>query len=137
MYATLTTPRTVYAARIDESRLRTRYLGQACLDALVDSVREAALSSGRWAHDCTHAGDVPNNYGYPAATSGALVVSDPDGNVVVWMCRLPANKVTLAGVCGHTVPAASPLYDRRYGAEAKRAAERDLQREHREEMAAG
>lgn len=132
--AAATSHRTVIAKSVDQSRLRTRYLSDSEIQSVIDDVRQAALDNHAWSHDCTHAGDVANAYNYPASTTGLLAVSDPDGNVVAWLCRLPANKVTLSGVCSHTVPSAAPLYDGRYGREARLAAEVALQAAHAEAM---
>lgn len=43
-------------------------------------------------------GSVANKYGYPAETEGAVVIAHPDGRVLVRVRRLPANKVTDAGI---------------------------------------
>lgn len=141
MQTTTTTsaaPQTVIAQDVDQSRLRVRYLSDSEIESLIYEVRETALGNGAWAHEATHAGDVANAYQYPASTTGCVVVSDPDGNVTVWLCRLPANKVTLSGVIARCLEDdARPLYDDRYGAEARRDAELAVQHYHREALARG
>lgn len=124
---------TVYARPIREKGLRVRYFGQDWIEARVEEIREHAIANQSWSYDCWHAGSVPNCYDYPALTSGVLICANPDGQVCVWFCRLPANKVTLSGVCRNAgVSGAAPLYDRRYGQAAERQAELDLQAAHAE-----
>lgn len=141
MSATLSAAATaapVYAgmAPEDQGRRRARTIGREAIERMAEDVRATALATGAWAHDADHGGSVPNCYGYPAITTGALVVSDPAGRVVVWMCSRPANKVTLSGVVGSCVPGAHPLYDHRYGRAADLRAEEVLRAAHAEVLAA-
>jgi hypothetical protein len=75
-------------------RLRARRIDE---DALVAQVKQSALSKNDWSVHVVNGGGVANAYKYPAETEAALAVSDPQGNVVLWLARLPANKVTLYG----------------------------------------
>jgi hypothetical protein len=87
-----------------------------------------------------HGGSVANAYNYPAFTAGALAVAfpgpllepdfpdyPPDSAVCLarahlFLTRRPANKVTLRGIASACLPAARPLWDRRYSGAAKRRA---------------
>jgi hypothetical protein len=82
------------------------------------ALAEKALSTALARHDLyvtvAHGGSVANNYGYPAETEGALAIATPN-LCVVYVNRLPANKVTEAGVSERCIPGARPLFDLRFG----------------------
>lgn len=125
----------VYAEEVDQSRLRVRTVNA---DRVARSVAQLALAEGRWAYDVEHGGGVANKYGYPALTSAVFAASDPRGNVVVWMARLPANKVTYGGAAAACCGRAGVLYDRRYTDAAKiTAAEQYVREAHATALAVG
>ena len=123
---------TVFARTVSQKGLRTRFFSESEIQSKIEAVRKSAVNNQAWSYDAWHAGSVANAYNYPAATTGLLMCSNPDGQVVVWMCRLSANKVTLSGVCRHTVAAAAPLFDDRYSSGKRVQAELDLQTAHAE-----
>lgn len=91
-----------------------------------------------------HGGDVANSYGYAAATEGALALALPTGECVVYLVRLAANKVTLAGVAatvaresGSTAAELSVAqYDCRYSLETWQLARPFVHRAIRAELGA-
>jgi phosphotransferase system IIB component len=101
--ATDSTP--VYV-NVPRTRLRVRRVDE---NAAVSALREKP----GWRVVVRNGGSVANAYGYAADTEAALAVRDPQGRVVVWMARLPANKVTDRGAAEHCLPGAGALFDRR------------------------
>lgn len=119
----------IYAGRDTLKRLRVRRVDEVALAA---RAREAAVAQGKWKILIQHGGGVANAYKYPADTEAALAVASPTGCVVVWMNRLPANKVTLGGAASKCLPGSRALFDDRYGETAKEAARKRIQSRHRE-----
>lgn len=99
------------------SRLRVRRVDERALAQHVKDDQEPG-----WRASVRHGGNVANCYGYRADTEAALAVRSPRGHVVVWMARLPANKVTLGGAADACVPGSRALWDSRYGRDAEKAA---------------
>ena len=89
-----------------------------------------------WSLRCGHGGSVANAYRYPADTEAALGLASPAGLVVVWMARLPANKVTLGGAANACLPGTRALFDGRYGEHCKQEAWQLLKAAHREHFPA-
>lgn len=67
----------------------------------------------------THGGSVANAYAYPADTEGMIAVGFPDGSGWAEVVRLPANKVSHAGVFKH-VWGEHGLFDRRFSEKRKK-----------------
>lgn len=111
--------KTVFATKFEGRRLRVR---KANVEAVISIVRDDALKRKDWSFYSSHGGSVANKYGYPAETEVVFAAGDPSGNVVVFCERLPANKVTLGGAAAACLPCARPLFDRRYGKDAKEKA---------------
>lgn len=79
-------------------------------------MRARAWGHAAWAVD--DGGGVCNSYGYRAETEGCVAYALPTGEVVVWVARLPANKVTPAGVCRAVgADLLIPLNDDRFSAD--------------------
>lgn len=105
-------------------RLRVRAVNEDSVAALA---AELAAKRGEPAIVVRHGGDVANRYGYPAATEGVVAVALSPYLVVVAGCRLPANKVTYAGVLAACVgQLARPLLDNRFGDAATVAARKAI-----------
>jgi len=86
----------------------------------VEVALEKAAQSGKVAFSIGHGGDVANRYGYPAETEGCLAVAFPSGEVEAWVVRVPANKVTLTGVCRKVTGLRGPWH----GGDSKEASRR-------------
>lgn len=115
-------------------RLRVRYVDEG---ALAEETRTAAIACGAWRASARHGGTVCNTYGYSAETEAALCVSDTSGRVVTWGGkRIPANKATLSGVAGATLPACRPIFDHRYGSQREEKAWDDVKSAHRRAVTA-
>jgi len=110
-------------------RLRVRRVNER---ALALEVRRAAQESGDWEIRCVHGGSVVNAYKSPADTEAVLAVANPAGLVVVWMARLPANKVTLSGAANACLKGSRPLFDKRCGDDAREAVLARLKAAHRD-----
>lgn len=98
-------------------RLRVRRVDEHALATAV-----SASEKPGWYASIRTGGSVANKYGYPASTEAALAVRAPSGQVVVWMARLPANKVTNGGAADACLLGARALFDRRYTADETRTA---------------
>ncbi len=109
-------------------RLRVRRVNE---HALAAETRQKAIRTGSWAIRCRHGGSVANAYKYPADTEAVLAVSNPAGLTVVWMARLPANKVTLAGSANACLSGSRALFDKRYGEAAAEAVWENIKALHR------
>jgi hypothetical protein len=72
-------------------RLRVRRVAEGTIAELAVA---AAVEAGRPAIRADHGGGVANAYRYPAETETLVTVAFPDGRVVQWHGRAPANKVT-------------------------------------------
>lgn len=107
------------ARRVDENR------------AAQVAIRQAK-TTGKPVIYVTHGGGVANSYGYKADTEGCVAIATPDGRAVVWVGRLPANKVTPAAVCrrvgGDAATLAIPSYDDRYNLDSETIAAPHLER---------
>ena len=79
----------------NERRLIVRRVDEH--ELLRDAIAKA-FETGKPSIFARHGGSVANKYGWPADTEGALAIAFPDGRSYVEVVRLPANKVTLAGV---------------------------------------
>jgi hypothetical protein len=101
-------------------------------ETLAEDARRKAQDSGEWQVLCCHGGSVANAYKYPADTEAALAVASPAGFVVVWMARLPANKVTKSGAANTCLPGTRALFDPRYGEHSKDEVWARLKAAHRE-----
>jgi hypothetical protein len=107
-------------------RRSVRYVDErAILDSIIDPVKKSRKSLV----GIRHGGSVANAYGYEAYTEALLVCVVVEGGVTyVWWganSNVPANKVTLGGAaeaCGPAGVSVRPLFDLRYGEEAKAAA---------------
>jgi hypothetical protein len=105
-------------------RRRTRIVD---LDNVAQRAANRALESKGAGFACSHGGAVANAYRYPAGTDAVFAVAVParDGEVIVAVFaeRIPANKATLAGAATAAFGGmARPIFDDRYGDEARRAA---------------
>lgn len=105
-------------------RLRVRRVDE---EYHASQVRQRAEEKQRFAWCVTCGGSVCNNYGYPADTEGLVVGCLPGRRSVVWIHRLPANKVTLSGVLACIDWDLRPLCDERYGTEKQAIAEKKLE----------
>lgn len=109
-------------------RLRVRRLHENVIASLAAS---AAIKTNKWQFLVEHGGDVCNSYGYPADTECCLAISDPCGNVVIWMSRTSANKVTKRRAAYECIAIAGDLFDIRIKNEERRAKVReDLKKLH-------
>ncbi len=99
-------------------RLRVRRINEQSFAA--SSIANA--TPGKWAADTRTGGSVANKYGYPADTEGALAVVTPEGHCVVWIARLPANKVTSRGAAAACVKSAGDIFDSRVTSKERRSA---------------
>lgn len=97
------------------TRLRVRRVNER---AVAERARQEALQAGAWKIRCVHGGAVANAYKSPADTEAVLAVANPAGFTVVWMSRLPANKVTLGGAAQACLPGTRALFDKRFSEEA-------------------
>lgn len=113
---------------VPKFRLRVRKLDEHQLAA---QVAQEARDSGAWQFQVFHGGTVANAYGYSALTEAALIVANPLGETVVWMAKLPANKVTKGGAAGKVFPEARAIWDGRYSDETQTKARKFLQEQHR------
>ena len=93
---------------VPTTRLRVRRIDEAAIAA------DVSYTDGKWHAQVTDGGSVANAYKYPADTEAALAVCDPAGRVIVWMARLPANKVTRGGAANACLRGACDLFDGRY-----------------------
>lgn len=91
-------------------RLRRRRVDEI---AMARSASDDAQRTGEWVLRVRHGGTVANGYGYRAETECVCVVSDPQGRVLVWCGRAPANKATRRGAALATLPAVADLFDGR------------------------
>lgn len=77
-----------------------------------ESALNAARSRGEPVIRCNHGGSTPN--GYIRDTEGCVTVAFPDGRLWQYVKRVPAVRVTLAGVF-RRVTGMRGLFDKRYG----------------------
>lgn len=107
---------------IPKKRLRVRRVDE---DAAAVAALDASREKGRAVIKACHGGGVANCYGYPAETEGCITIAWPDGHVWQRVVRLPANKVTFAGVfrCAWGEPG---LFDDRYTRANRRALAREV-----------
>jgi hypothetical protein len=99
--------------------------------ALALDVCRESLASEEWVVRCIHGGSVANAYRSPADTEAALALASPAGLVIVWMARLPANKVTLSGCAQKCLKGTRALFDPRFGDTSKEDAWNLLKAAHR------
>lgn len=120
----------VFDSKFTGRRLRARRVDE---ESCAIRAKERALEKGDWVALVDHGGGVANSYNYPAETECVLALSDPLGNVVCWVGRAPANKVTDRGAAKACVRGAGDLFDDRIKNEERlgRAFEA-LKRRHRE-----
>lgn len=109
-------------------RLRARRVDE---DYFARWTAERAEEVSDWVFDVNHGGDVCNSYGYRAETECVLAVSDPFGNVVFWVGRADANKITKRKAAEACLPGAGDLFDERVKSDdRKETARRLLIQEH-------
>lgn len=102
---------------IPSTRLRVRRINEQSLAA-------DTADAGKWTARCRNGGSVANSYGYRADTEAALAVRDPAGRVIVWMARLPANKVTRRGAAKACLDGAQDLFDDRLAGDSDTSVQR-------------
>lgn len=100
---------------VDGRRLIVRRVAE---QTFITATLDAAIEKNKIIIEATHGGSVNNSYGYPAMTEGIVVVASPTGDVWVAGTRLPANKVTLAGVF-RSCTGYTGLFDRRFSDESE------------------
>lgn len=99
-------------------RLRLRRVNE---ELLAKEVSTRASDKNKFSWIVAHGGSVCNNYGYPANTEGAVIACIPRHKPLVWVTRLPANKVTLSGVIAACLgEALRPVVDKRFSKENKK-----------------
>lgn len=98
----------VTASAPQNPRLRVRRVDEQLIAELALT---RAVEKRRPIIRADHGGGVANGYGYRAETETLVTVAFPDGRVVQWHGRAPANKVTLTF--------AGDLFDKRCGEDRK------------------
>jgi len=115
--------------KISGKRLQVRNIDVgSAVDLVVERAHGRRNVSGQaqYVIECFHGGSVANSYNYFALTEGMVLVANwPAGLLKFAVCRLPANKVTDAGVLKSTIGEEARAYrDYRFG-EIKTLAARD------------